>query len=95
MTAEKPVVPSGVAVLKMWFDTWKSLAIWSTVSSAVTTPFGIDDSVVDAEALLLVGPIVGAPTATTIGGQLQFFVPIMIELDSKVSVFVTDTLEKC
>lgn len=78
-------MPSGVAVLKMWFDTWKSLAIWSTVSSAISTPLSLNASSVDADALLLVGPIVGAPSTTTIDGQLKFYVPILIELDSKVS----------
>lgn len=83
------MVPSGVAVLKLWFDTWKSLAIWSTVSSAISTPQSVDESTVDADALLLVGPIVGAPSTTTIDGQLKFFVPILIELDSKVSASKT------
>lgn len=81
-----------MAVLKLWFDTWKSLAIWSTVSSAVSTPLSVDESTVDADALLLVGPIVGAPSTSTIDGQLKFFVPILIELDSKVSSRKTSKL---
>ena len=88
---QQTALPSGVAVLKMWFDTWKSLAIWSTISSAPqrpTLPSKNEENEVDG-ALLLVGPILGAPQATQLRTEdgkvkMHLFVPILIELDRKV-----------
>jgi len=72
----------------MWFDSWKSLSIWSTVSNAAPLELHHDDKeVVDSSegALLLSGPVLGAPRTVEAQQQVQLIVPILIELDRKVT----------
>lgn len=72
----------------MWFDSWKSLSIWSTVSNALPLEVHVDDisqSFDPSEgALLLVGPVLGAPRLVEVHQEVRLMIPILIELDRAV-----------
>lgn len=46
----------------------------------------------EAGALLLVGPVLGAPRAVRSNAKIHLMIPILLEVDAKVSDYLMDSL---
>lgn len=75
----------GFSTLKLWFDSWKALGVWS----AISTDPKILDRKKKGDALLLVGPIIGAPTNINEGKTIA--IPILLEADRKTKIKISIT----
>lgn len=79
---------SGYGVIKMWFDTWKSLGSFSFITDrkGKKTEAGTAPEII-------CGPLLGAPFVTDEGVHSKFSIPIFFELDrrSKIVIEVRNT----
>jgi hypothetical protein len=79
---------SGYGVIKMWFDTWKSLGSFSFITDRKGK-----NTVAGSAPEITCGPLLGAPYVTGDGIQSKFAIPIFFELDrrSKIVIEVRNT----
>lgn len=78
---------AGFATLRLWFDSWKALGIWSQE----TPGFSTEGDVRLSDATLLVGPMLGVPElhkVTKPNGEIDTFfkVAMLIEVDRPTTV---------
>jgi hypothetical protein len=76
-------------LMRYWFDSWKAIG---TCNFYPIHPTGPPESPVGEEAVLLVGPIIGAPYLRSSGdGGSKMMVPILLEVDRDVQMTMIAT----
>ena len=86
ISVQRPKI--GFAIMKMWFDTWKSVGSWSycSVKLRELEKLRINSDVDPILPYLIVGPVIGAPYL--VSDATRIMVPFMVE----VNVYTTITL---
>lgn len=76
------------AVLRFWFDSWMATG---SVSFNPVCPIGPPDEKTTKQAVVVVGPIVGAPYITLTKDGNRMMVPVLLEVDRDIDISMIAT----